>query len=96
MAWRKPETAPRDGTIIVGLFKRAGRRAISALAAFDTSEPGEGSGAYPEWVNEGIEAHKAQLRDPVALFRPLGDGNETAGLGRMIGWRPARKDTPND
>lgn len=96
--YRDPKTAPRNGTIVIGLFERAGKRAIAKLAAFDVEaakvdvvEP-----HWPAWQREAAERQAA--RDPLWSFRPLneeddiGTGNE---VGRFIGWRPARPYKPS-
>jgi len=96
--YRKPETAPRDGTIIVGLFARRGKRAIALPAAFDleAAAPVEVKNSDPKWMQDAAAKHEEILqRDPTAFIRPLGEDADTgAEIGRLIGWRPARKYEP--
>lgn len=88
---RDPESAPRDGTIIVGLFENPyGRRRISARAAFDVDAATElvtsAIGAMPQWIEDlRLKQQRDLVNDPVSNFRSLGD----KPCGRMVGWRPA-------
>lgn len=96
--YRKPETAPRDGTIFVGLFARNGKRAIALPAAFDpeAAAPVEVQDTDPKWMRDAAARHAALLkREPIAFIRPLGEDADTGvEVGRLIGWHPARKYEP--
>ena len=95
--YRSPNTAPRDGTYIVGLFERSGKRAIALLASYDIedAEPLEVSETDPDWMKEVAESHLNRLRnDPTSFFVPCSsDADSGYEVGRMIGWRPARPPT---
>jgi len=89
MHHRRPIAAPRDGTVVVGLFERPGRRALATLASFvDDLEDHPMPPGAPSWMLEA-DARRRLLRetDPTAFFEPLGDGDETLDLSR-VGWRP--------
>lgn len=89
MRWRRPETAPRDGTYVVGLFEDRPRRARRALAAFNPPDPSPVPEGAPAWVHEGHARDMlSMVNDPVRFFRPVGDDDREIGLGRMKGWRP--------
>lgn len=91
MGWRRPGTAPRDGTFVIGLFEDRPRRARRALAAFDVPDPSPVPEGAPSWVREGHEREIASLAtDPVRFFRPVGDDDREIRLGRMVGWKPVR------
>lgn len=89
--YRSPDTAPRDGTIIRGLFERRGKRARAFAAAFnvDAANVDAADQAWPQWQREMAERHNAMVKnDPVAFFRPLSDSDAAIDVGRMIGWKP--------
>jgi len=89
MSYRDPKSAPRDGTIIVGLFERPGRRALNTLAAYEPPDVEEAPGPLaPQWVHDAHARNLEQLQnDPTIFFRPISDGDETLDMGRMKGWR---------
>lgn len=99
-AWRSPKTAPRDGTIIAGLFERKGKRAISFLATFDVdayrlllTDPAPDSD--PQWVRDSEDDALERYRtDPGFGFRPISDSDEAISVGRLIGWRPEKDRQP--
>lgn len=88
--YRDPKSAPRDGTIIVGLFENPfGRRRISAFAAFDVEGAADladvATAAMPHWIEDlRLKQQRDLLNDPLSNFQALGD----KPCGRMIGWRP--------
>jgi len=92
-SWRKPSTAPRDGTIIIGLFERPNKRSIALLASFDSVEhrrllADPAPDGSPQWVKDGEQTSLEQYRsDPSYGFGPEGD-NHNDIIGRMVGWRP--------
>jgi hypothetical protein len=90
--YRDPRTAPRDGTIIIGLFARPGRRAYATRAAFQVDDAliEEIDPAWPDWQREMAIRHADRVRnDPLGFFRPLNEDADTGlELGRMVGWRP--------
>ncbi len=85
-----PVCAPRDGTIIIGLFEHAfGKRRISARAAYDVEASDDlrskASDNLPQWLKEMHATQADRLADdPVSNFRPLDD----KPCGRMVGWKP--------
>ena len=87
------ETAPRDGTIIWGLFERPGKRNVSMSAAYDieyVNDTEPPPAAAQKWVHDEWEKNRVRLRDdPTWFFRPLSDSDAALQCGRMIGWRPA-------
>ena len=95
--YRNPETAPRDGTTIWGLFERRGKRAIGRRASFCPPDLEPPPLLAAEWIKDGHSRTLAAFQsDPVSFFRPWGDEpggydephNPENRLGRMIGWRP--------
>lgn len=97
MSWRSLKTAPRDGTIINGLFERRGKRATAFLASFDVdayrlllTDPAPESAA--QWVKDSEDNALERYRiDPSYGFRPVSDSDEAISVGRMIGWRPVKE-----
>src|SRR5690606_802194 len=95
MSWRSPKTAPRDGTLIIGLFERRGKRAVAFEASFDVdgyrlllTDPAPDRA--PQWIKDLDAKHLEQFHtDPSFGFRPLSDSDKAIDVGRMIGWRPA-------
>lgn len=84
------DTAPRDGTIIVGLFERSGKRSISLAAAYDDGDFDPPPVAAQQWIHESYYRHLEHLKtDPTRFFRPLSDSDVAMECGRMVGWRPA-------
>lgn len=91
MNWRNPETAPRDGTRIKGLFERHGKRAIALVAVYDTemAEPILIEGTPPQWSVTAAEKHNKEIEEnPLAFFRPEDEEDDNGDIGQMIGWRP--------
>lgn len=96
MGYRKPHTAPRDGTLIMGLFEGHGGRTVSLVCSFEPPESEAPPALAPDWVHEAHRRRVARLQDdPVAFFRPAGDYPEVVGAGRMKGWRPLKRQRSN-
>lgn len=93
-----PETAPRDGTIIVGLFARSGKRNVSFAAAYDVESASDTEpppAAAQQWIHDAHQRHLERLRtDPTWFFRPISDSDAAFECGRMVGWRPAARYNP--
>jgi hypothetical protein len=87
--YRKPHTAPRDGTIIVGLFELPDKRALSVLALFEVEAfrgVEQSSGRLPTVGDRFSQQHLARVaNDPLHFFTPFND-EDWEECGRMIVW----------
>jgi len=93
MSWRKPSTAPRDGSYIRGLFKWRGRRAVALKAYYDT-ELVHGMVApvpddAPQWVKDAQARAVQDLKDdPTVFFAAETGDDQIPCAGRMKAWKP--------